>query len=222
MELRRDARGTLRNGLGRRVQIEDELVFPLLKSSHVAHGASTPELAVIVPQRSLNEDTRELRTRAPRAFRYLRAHRAQLAARKSSIYQGRPEFSVFGVGPYSFAPWKVAISGLYKRCTFTLVGPHGGKPVLLDDTCYFLPFEREADARAAWAALCSPLAQDFFAARIFWDDKRPIRKSLLSQLDLRALLDSLGAASHRAADSRRERALVPARGRGARADRAAR
>lgn len=179
------------NGLGERVDIEAELVFPLLKSSDVANGVTEPLRAVIVPQRTLGEDTHGLRARAPEAWSYLARHRARLAARKSSIYRGQPEFAIFGIGPYSFAPWKVAVSGLYKRCSFVLVPPHGGRPVMFDDTCYFLPYDREEEARAAILALRSPLARDFLFARIFWDAKRPINKATLQQLNLQALLAEL-------------------------------
>jgi hypothetical protein len=190
MELSLGADGWI-NGLGEMVAIEDDLVFPLLKSSDVANGVSRPSRAVVVPQRSLGEDTAALSSRAPRAWQYLAAHREILAARKSSIYRDQPDFSVFGVGAYAFAPWKVAISGLYKRCEFTLIGPHRGRPVMVDDTCYFLPFDEEAAARRAHSALTTPLARDFFAARIFWDAKRPITKAVLQKLDLRALLEEV-------------------------------
>jgi hypothetical protein len=190
MELERDADGW-KNGLGERVEIEDAMLFPLLKSSDVANGVTRSQRAVIVPQRALREDTSLLRQRAPNAWAYLSKHRGLLAARKSSIYRGQPDFAIFGVGPYTFAPWKVAISGLYKRCAFTLIGPDGERPVLLDDTCYFLPFAHEAEAKVAATALSSPLALDFLTARIFWDAKRPINKSTLQQLDLKALLAAL-------------------------------
>jgi hypothetical protein len=121
-----------------------------------------------------------------------RSARALLDARKSSIYDKQPSFAVFGVGSYSFAPWKVAVSGLYKRATFTVVGPHQGRPVVLDDTCYFLPFDDERSARRAALALRSELASDFLAARIFWDAKRPITKGILQALDLRALQADVG------------------------------
>jgi len=176
------------NGLGESVVIEDELVFALLKSSDVASGVARARRGVIVPQRALGEDTASLQQRAPRAWAYLCAHRELLAARKSSIYRGQPEFAIFGVGPYSFAPWKVAISGLYKRCEFTLLGPTAGRPTMVDDTCYFLPFATENAARSALHALRSPAAQDFLLARIFWDAKRPICKAILQQLDLGAVL----------------------------------
>jgi hypothetical protein len=185
MELRRAGDGWV-NGLGERVEIEDACRFPLRKGSDVAGGRAGGR-AVVVPQRGLADDPAALQRTAPRTWAYLCAHRASLAARRSSVYRGRPEFAVFGVGPYSFAPWKVAVSGLHKRCEFALVGPEDGRPVLLDDTCYFLPFDDEAEARASWAALGSAAAREFFAARVFWDAKRPIRKALLQTLDLRAL-----------------------------------
>ncbi|MBX3204501.1 MAG: hypothetical protein KF764_05500 [Labilithrix sp.] len=176
------------NGLGEEVAVEDHLLFALMKSSDVARGGTPRARAVIVPQTALGEDTSRLRQTAPRAWHYLSTHRERLRARKSAVYRGQPDFAIFGVGPYSFAPWKVAVSGLYKRCAFSVVGPRRDKPVMLDDTCYFLPFASEEEARSACEALRSPIAQDFFAARIFWDAKRPINKALLQKLDLAALL----------------------------------
>ena len=187
MELARSARGGWSNGLGEAVDVEDEVLHPLLKSSDVANDRGSPTRAVIVPQRVLGEDTLRLRRSAPRAWKYLSRHRALLDARKSSIYEGQPPFAIFGIGPYSFAPWKVAVSGLYKRSAFALIGPHEGRPVVLDDTCYFLAFDHEDAARRAARALRSPLARDFFDARIFWDAKRPITKAILQTLNLAAL-----------------------------------
>jgi methylase of polypeptide subunit release factors len=187
MELTRDG-DAWRNGLGEVVAIEAELIFPLAKGADLVDGGPPrPERAVVVPQRALGEDTAMLAERAPRGWRYLCAHRARLGARKSAVYRGRPEFSIFGVGPYAFAPWKVAVSGLHKRCAFVLLGPRDGRAIVLDDTCYFLPFDDEAAARAALALLQSPLAKDFFAARIFWEAKRPISKAILQRLSLSAL-----------------------------------
>jgi hypothetical protein len=118
----------------------------------------------------------------------LSRHDALFSARKSAIYRGQPPYSVFGIGDYSFAPYKVAICGLYRRLAFTLVGPYGDKPVFFDDTVYFLPFWDEAEARATHEALTSGPATDFFEARVFWDAKRPINKALLESLNLELLI----------------------------------
>ena len=61
-------------------------------------------------------------TRRPRLWRYLHAHAADFRTRKSSIYRGQPPFAMFGIGPYSFAPHKVAISGLHKAPSSTPSG----------------------------------------------------------------------------------------------------
>ena len=189
-ELRRVQDGW-RNNLDEPVSVEADVVFPLLKSSDVAHGRA-PRKHVLVPQRSMSESPLTLQQRAPKAWHYLLAHQEALAARGSAIYRGRPPFSIFGVGAYSFSPWKVAIAGLYKSLRFEKVAPLDGRPVLLDDTCYFLPCETEADCDALIGLLSSPPATEFYSALTFWDAKRPITAKLLNQLDLAALAKRLG------------------------------
>jgi hypothetical protein len=197
LELRR-GEGGLQNGLGARVEVEPEVLYPLLKSSDVARGRLEAERWLLLPQTSPGEDPARLAQAAPRAWEYLMEHGAALDARRSRIYRQRPRFSVFGVGPYSFSPWKVAVSGLYKSLTFRVVGPRHGRPVLFDDTVYLLPCAGEAEARGLAARLASPEVQAFFAARVFWDAKRPITAQLLRQLDL-ARLTARGGDADRSA-----------------------
>ncbi len=176
------------NGSGEPVDVEPEYLFPLLKSSDVAAGRTQANRWMIVTQRSVGEATEPLQSRAPRLWAYLNAHASSLDARKSRIYRGRPRFSIFGVGDYTFFPWKVAISGLYKKLRFVLVGPDGHtNPVVFDDTVYFLGFERAEDARAAHERLQSTLAQTFLRGLIFWDAKRPITATVLRRLSLECL-----------------------------------
>lgn len=191
MELSRDGAGLRRNGRGELVEIEDEHVLPLLKGSDLANRRLEPRRELIVTQRRIGEDTRALAEQAPRLWSYLDAHAADFAARKSSIYRGQPPFAMFGVGDYSFAPYKLAIGGLYKRLEFVLVRPLAGRPVLVDDTAYFLPCASEDEAEQLLALVTSPLAREFFESRVFWDHKRPINKALLGSLSLRALADAL-------------------------------
>ncbi len=187
MELRPRRGGGWASAAGGEVDLEPTHVYPLLKGSDVANHRLTPARAVIVPQTALGQPTATLRDHAPKTWAYLNRHRAALDARRSRIYRGRPPFSVFGVGPYTFAPYKVAIAGLYPRLAFELVSPHDGRPVVLDDTCYFLPFEEQAQAEEARELLRSKSATEFFEARIFRSAKRPITKALLSALDLSKL-----------------------------------
>ena len=180
------------NGLGESVHLERDYVFPLLKGSDLANGRVVVRRRVIVTQRKLGEDTQAIRTRAPCLWQYLEEHRANFEARKSSIYREQPPFAIFGVGDYSFAPYKVAICGFYKRLVFTVVRPVDGQPVMVDDTAYFLPCSSEEEAQVLSLALNGTRASEFFRARVFWDAKRPISKALLQALSLEALLRAEG------------------------------
>ena len=147
MELWRDEGNTLRNKLGEAIEIEPDFLFPLLKCSDLANGRVEPRRFILATQTRVGEDTSEISTKAPRTWNYLDSHRKLFDARKSSIYANRVPFALFGIGDYSFAPWKVAISGLHKIPRFMLVGPFQNKPVLFDDACYLLPFQNEEEGR---------------------------------------------------------------------------
>lgn len=191
MELRRD-HDRLVNGFAEMLALEQDYLFPMLKSSDLANGEHIrPERWMIVPHRRIGEDTGAIARNAPQTWRYLNEHGPMLDARKSSLYRGKPRFSVFGVGDYTFAPWKIAISGLYKRLKFAVVGPVNGKPVVFDDTCNFLPCQTEIEARLLVQLLDSSVAKEFFESIIFWDAKRPITIDLLNRLDLMTLAEEL-------------------------------
>ncbi|MBL8155811.1 MAG: SAM-dependent methyltransferase [Anaerolineae bacterium] len=188
MELCRLGDGSLQNKLGEGVSIEEEYVFPLLKSSDLFNGRITnSHRHVIVTQRFIGQDTADLETKAPKLWAYLNRHRAVFERRKSSIYIDKPPFSIFGVGDYAFSDYKVAISGLYKAPKFVAIGPIEGRPVMLDDTCYFVSCESAWQCAAISILLNSPMCQKFLSATSFADAKRPITKKLLQRIHLQAL-----------------------------------
>jgi hypothetical protein len=191
MELERDAR-FYRNALGEEVALEDTFVYPLLKSSDIGNGRSTPRKFVLVPQSFTGDDTTKIRDTAPRTWEYLNRHADVFAKRGSSIYKNRFPFSVFGVGSYTFAPWKVAISGLYKTFHFVLIPPLGNRPVLLDDTCYALSCRNEEEARLTHELLTSKPALEFLRSLVFTDSKRPVTADILRRLSISELAHELG------------------------------
>jgi hypothetical protein len=184
MELSESPDG-LMNGFGEVVEIEDEYLYPMLKSSDVAKQAlAPPKRWMIVTQAEVGADTSAIETLAPQTWTYLSAHADRLDRRGSAIYRKQPRFSVFGVGAYTFSPWKVAISGFYKSLSFAVVGPHQGRPVVFDDTIYAIGCETEHEARLLHRLLMSDEAQEFYRSMIFWDAKRTITVELLAALSL--------------------------------------
>lgn len=192
MELSADADGNLTNGLGERVEIEDDHLFPMLKGSDVAKGRIRSRRFMILPQRSVGEKTDGMEAITPLTWAYLNAHGDRLDMRRSRIYQGKPRFSVFGVGRYTFMPWKVAISGFNKTIHFVRVGPIGGKPVVFDDTVYFLPCRTKVEADFILSLVRSEPFMELMRSMIFPDNKRPITAEVLRRISLERVANTLG------------------------------
>jgi hypothetical protein len=191
MEFRKQD-GVLVNKKGDAVVLEDTYLFPLLKSSDIANARLIPTRFVLLPQKTTSDDTALVRAFAPLTWAYLCRYGELLDKRRSVIYAKRPRFAVFGIGEYTFTPWKVAVSGLYKTCRFEVVGPFGDKPVVMDDTCYFIPCETRKEACFVAGLLNSPVCQRFIRTLVFFDAKRPLTVDILNRIDLKHVADRLG------------------------------
>ncbi|MHA2365135.1 MAG: SAM-dependent methyltransferase [Candidatus Hodarchaeales archaeon] len=184
MELTLENRGQYRNGLGEIFELENDFLYPLIKGSDIANKRiKDTNRRLIVTQYKIGKPTNHIKS-APLTWEYLNKHKTAFEKRKSSIYKNKPDFSIFGVGPYSFAKWKVAISGLHKNLNFALINPIENKAVMLDDTSYFLPLTSEEEANYYLKVLKDQKSQDYLNSIIFWEDKRPIKKDILQSLDL--------------------------------------
>ncbi len=176
--------GHFTNRLGEKIELEPNLVYGLLKSSDLkVKETNTFRKSTIITQRKIGQATTYIKDQFPLTYQYLNAHKHFFDKRKSSIYKNKPSFSIFGIGNYSFAPYKVAISGLYKSTHFTLVKPDQSKPIMLDDTCYFIGFEELKMAQIAHYIVNSELVQQFLKSIIFSDAKRSINKDILMRID---------------------------------------
>ena len=177
------------NGLGERYKLEEDYIFPLLKSSDLANGRLRPSRYVLLTQRRVTDQTDQIQHNAPKTWKYLLDHAKQLDKRGSSIYQNRARFSVFGLGDYSFSPAKVAISGLYKNLHFQAIGNAANKPIMVDDTCNFIPCNSIAEAKFFADLLNTTTGQRFISALVFSDAKRPVTIDVLKRIDLKKLAE---------------------------------
>jgi hypothetical protein len=143
---------------------------------------------VIITQKYVNQNTAYIANYS-QTFNYLNRHIDVFRKRKSSIYKGKYDYAIFGVGDYSFKPYKVAISGLYKSYHFSLIKPYNGKPVMLDDTCYFIGFDDFKQAETIWKLLNTNMVSDFLKQISFSDAKRMITKDVLMRIDLWKLVN---------------------------------
>ena len=183
MELKAVGTDCYQNGFGERCFFDlGTFVYPLVKSSDIKFIEITETRKfVIVPQKKINDDTLRIKEIDRNVWEYLSKHEALLNARRSSIYQKSPKFAVFGVGNYSFAKYKVGISGFYKNPIFSLIW--NDYPIMLDDTCYFLSFDNITHALITTALLNSKENINFLKSIAFLDSKRPYTKEVLRRID---------------------------------------
>ncbi len=183
---------SLVNGLKESVDIENSYVFPLIKSSMFKLPIiSDSNKYVIVTQKKIRENTSHIAIDAPKTWHYLESHKDYFLKRKSAIYKNAPDFSMFGVGDYSYAPYKVGVSGFYKKPLFSVLASLDGIPIMTDDTSYFICFPTYDMAYVAMLILNSARVQHFLSAVAFMDAKRPYTKKVLEQIDFNKILSSL-------------------------------
>lgn len=195
MELSKE-NGLYINGLGEVVDIEDDVIYPLIKSSDVKDVfVKQTRKYVIVTQHSTSDETKLMKDKYPKAYQYLVTHAEYLDNRKSSIYKDRPRFCMFGIGDYTFKKYKIIISSLYKQTTFSLVSEIDGKIAVCDDTCYMLGFDDYNIARFVLEILNSQSVQDFVSSICFYDSKRTINKDILMRINLLSALTHLDGMS---------------------------
>ncbi|MFZ6022365.1 MAG: SAM-dependent methyltransferase [Patescibacteria group bacterium] len=183
------------NGFGELVDVENEFVYPLMKSSDVANARIFRKY-IIVTQKNTSDDPASIKFKAPKLWNYLAKYSENFEKRKSSIYKKKSQFSIFGIGDYTFSKWKIAISGLYKSLNFVLVDSYEGKPILFDDTVNFLSFSSESEARKVYEALTMSETLTFLNSLIFWDSKRPITTSILNKLNIEKVVQYYEKRNH--------------------------
>ena len=180
----------LTNKQNKTVSIENTLVYPLLKSSNLKKPiVNETSKYIIIPQKKIKQNTDYIKTDFPKTWNYLNNNKEFFDKRKSSIYNNAPDFSIFGIGEYSFNKYKVAISGFYKEPMFSLA--YNKKAVMLDDTCYFLSFNEYDDAYITMILLNTSLVKKFLKSIAFLDSKRPYAKKVLKRIDIKKALSLL-------------------------------
>ena len=183
------------NGLNEAIKLEDDLVYGILKSSDLKNTLiNQTRKFTIVTQRKIGQETKYIKHDYPQTYQYLTNHQTYFDARKSSIYNNKPPFSIFGIGDYSFKPYKVGISGLYKTFHFTLILPQEGKSIMLDDTCYLLGFDKIEFAVFALMLLNSDKTMQFLQSITFTDAKRTFTKDVLMRINLLELAKQINKA----------------------------
>ncbi|MWV65024.1 N-6 DNA methylase [Halorubrum sp. JWXQ-INN 858] len=141
--------------------IEADRVFPYLKSRHVVKYGLFGHDRRLVPMDEAHADNEAaLAASCPATYDYLRERREELAARSSSWLDHGPFYNVFGLGEYTWSPYKVVWCRLAFKPHFVVVSTVtdealGEKPVVPGDHCMFVPTDDREEAHFLCALLNS-------------------------------------------------------------------
>ena len=143
--------------------LPEDLVFPLITSKQFK-GNQKAEKYIFLPYKQNGKILTEKELESyPDAVNYLKKHRDSLESRKGVMLRSQIErgyyWSLLGVGPYTFFPWKVVWES-YGKKEFTpmLFAEDNGKPWIPNQSLQaYCPFKKKREALRILKQLKEPV-----------------------------------------------------------------
>jgi hypothetical protein len=176
-------------------ELEHDHVYPYIDSKHVVkYGLFGHDLR-LVPMRTANEDNEaELRETCPRTYRYLTSNRQPLDDRSSAWLERGPFYTVFGLGEYTWAPYKVVWCRLGFKPAFAVVSTVGDedvgeKMVVPGDHFMFIPTDNRDEAHFLCGLLNSSIYLKSMVG-VAGGGKSGLSKAVVDKLELPAYTET--------------------------------
>jgi hypothetical protein len=122
-----------------RCAIEPDLLYPLLRGRDVHRWRAEPSAHIILaqdPQTRTGIPESEMRRRWPKTYTYLKRFEKQLRLRSVFLKyfdETDPFYSMYGIGPYTMAPWKLVWREQTATFQASVVTPAPDNRVVLPD-----------------------------------------------------------------------------------------
>ena len=176
----RPSEGKTDIGNPREFWVEAASLYPLAKGAgdlRACYFSPQNVLYTFVPNHgidkaSLEQADEDYGTKTnPKTYRFFRAFKAKLEARSTfrTRMKGAPFFSIYNVGDYSFAPFKVIwaeMTGDFCAAVVSsaTVPTHGKRPYVADHKLYFADFDKPAPAYYLCGLLHSEIVKEMIEA----------------------------------------------------------
>lgn len=151
--------------------VESSLVYPLLRGADVARWKATPEANIILthePKMRLKAiPVKRMQTEFPRTYSYFKRFEAMLQKRpafRRYFKEDAPFYSIFNIGEYTFAPYKVVWREQAAGLTAAIIGPVKRRPVIPDHKLMMVDLNSAEEAHYLCAVLNSSPARLAVAA----------------------------------------------------------
>ncbi len=151
--------------------IERELVYPLIRGADVSRWAAHPSLSIVLThesgQRLKAIPETQMESEYPKTYSYLKRFEDVLRKRpafKRYFTETAPFYSIFNIGDYTFAAWKVVWREQASGLTAAVLGPIDQQPVIPDHKLMIVETGSKAEAHYLTAVLNSSPARLAVAA----------------------------------------------------------
>ncbi|MCD6489633.1 MAG: hypothetical protein J7K20_02770 [Thermodesulfobacterium sp.] len=153
--------------------IEPDLLYPLLKGRDVQRWKAQPSAWILMvqdPEKRQGYNEEWLQKNYPHTYGYLKRFEKVLRRRASRgvsdmLKKGASFYTMFAVGTYTFAPWKVVWPNIASMLNAAVVGSSEGKVIVPQHIVTLVACETEEEAHYICALINSSLAN--FAARTY-------------------------------------------------------
>jgi hypothetical protein len=153
-----------------RIVLEDFFLYPLIKSQHVEKWRINGYIYTLQmqdPVKRIGYDEHWVKVNFPKTYAHLKRFENVLRKRSSSVVRQLmkrgPFYSMYAVGEYTYAPYKVVWSRMGNRltaCVVSFADDHilGRKIILPENVLAFIPTDNEDEAHYLCAILNSSIA----------------------------------------------------------------
>jgi SAM-dependent methyltransferase len=147
-----------------RVEIEQDLVYPLLRGRDVERWKALPSAWQIVaqdPKTRKGYETKWMDKNCPKTKEYFLGFEKELRARSAfkKYQEDSALWSQYNVGPYTFAPFKMVWKEQSSELQCAVVSSHDGKVTVPDHKLMLVAFDDETDAHYVCGTLNSTPAR---------------------------------------------------------------
>lgn len=153
-------------------KIESDLVYPALRGSDIERWGAMPRIFILMtqdPQKREPYPENQMKNEWPRTFNYLTGFRDILLSRSSKsireLMKRAGFYAMFGIGPYTIAPYKVVWKFMSNDIYAAVVSQHkttfGFKIIIPTKTVAMFSTDNESEAHYLCAIINSKPVRDF-------------------------------------------------------------
>ena len=153
--------------------LEPDYIYPLIKPNNTKRWHINGYYYMLLPQKKDGENNEShLRVKFNKTYSYLSRFKKELLSRKSKWFkgEGKPFYSIFGIGEYTFKPYKIVWCCMSYKPDFSVVSKvqdklMGTKELIPDNTIGNISFDSKEEAHFVCSVLNSEKAELLFSMR---------------------------------------------------------